>query len=270
MKAEEEDTIRKEITKAEWISLTMDMWSSRTMTSFLAITIHFVTDTCELRTRLLDCSSFHDRHTAANIKDRLLSILDKFNLKEKVVAAVSDNGANIKKALHDAEITNIGCYAHTLNLAVNESLAAVYGFDALKKKISSLVTLLHQSNNAKEDFDTCLARLQMEKKILIKDVATRWNSLYLMLERFLDLKDAVVFFQTTDSGRQFSFSQEEWAMAAAVKELLQPAYEATVELSGEHYVSGSKVIPMTKSLLAWYSNKANQLRAIDPLSVQVS
>ncbi len=63
---------------------------------------------------------------------------------------------------------------------------------------------------------------------------------------------AVALFQTSPSGTRFQFTATEWEQALAVKEILHPAFEATVELSGEAYVSGSKVIPITKSLLQWY------------------
>ena len=78
---------------------------------------------------------------------------------------------------------------------------------------------------------------------------------YEMFQRIVEQEKAVVLFQTKDTGREFVFSMNEWDLAKAVVELLRPAYQATVEISGEKYVSGSKVIPLTKALFNFYYTK---------------
>jgi hypothetical protein len=137
---------------------------------------------------------------------------------------------------------DIPCFTHTLNLCVRDALQVMSSFEPLRKKIADLATFMHRSNIGKEDFVACQVRLDIRPvKVLIGDVKTRWNSVFTMLARFLELKEAVLLFQTTVSGTDYFFSREEWQMASDVKLLLEPAYEATVELSGERYVSGSKV-----------------------------
>jgi hypothetical protein len=239
MAAEEKRRLSDALHCASFVALTTDMWSSVTCTSFLAVTVHFLED--GLTTALLSCSTFHERHTAVNITKRLLDVIADFDLSEKIVGAVTDNADNIRNAIAAAQIVGIPCFAHTLNLAIRNSLDATAEFEPLRKKIVDLATFLHRSCNGKEDFASCQVRLKMRVKVLMGDNKTRWNSTFLMLARFLELKDAVVLFQTTDSGRDYFFNQEEWEMACNVKSLLEPAYEATVELSGETYVSGSKV-----------------------------
>ncbi len=41
-------------------------------------------------------------------------------------------------------------------------------------------------------------------------------------------------------------------------ELLCPMYEATRELSGEYFIPGAVVIPITKNLMVWYTKKQVQ------------
>ena len=58
-------------------------------------------------------------HTAQNISDALLVILDQWELREKVYIITTDNGANMKKAIKDMNevSSNIKwqpCAAHTL------------------------------------------------------------------------------------------------------------------------------------------------------------
>jgi hypothetical protein len=50
--------------------------------------------------------------------------------------------------------------------------------------------------------------------------------------------------------KDFSYSHNDWKLASDVKNLVEPAFEATAEMSGEYYVSGSKIIPMAKRLLS--------------------
>lgn len=42
----------------------------------------------------------------------------------KILLAVSDNGANVTKPMKDLGWKHFGCYAHTLNLAVQDALSA--------------------------------------------------------------------------------------------------------------------------------------------------
>jgi hypothetical protein len=232
----------------------------------MAVTVHYLDDSGELQAKLLDCSAFHVRHTSANITTRLLDIIAEFDISLKVTAVVSDNAANVVKAIDDAGIVGLRCYAHTLNLSVTAALKKATDFEDLRHKISELVTFTRRSCNAKEDFAACQLRLGLTCLALVPDQNTRWNSTFLMLKRFLAQKEAVILFQASNSAqnKNFSFSQEEWKMATDAMNILEPAYEATIELSGEHYVSGSKLIPMVKALLTWYSDTANQEQELHP------
>ena len=69
------------------------------------------------------------------------------------------------------------------------------------------------------------------------------------------LKEAVVLFTTKPTGRSFSFDNEDWDFLDDIVELLRPIYNATVEISSEKYVSGSKVIPLVKGLFNLYHKK---------------
>jgi hypothetical protein len=246
--------ICEELYVVNWVAVTTDMWTSKTTTAFMAVTVHYLNDQ-GLTSRLLDCSPFHIRHTSENLKERLLDVIADFDISEKVVAAVTDNAANVKKAIADADIKHIPCFAHTLNLCVTAALMEMPELVQLRNKISALVTFTRKSCNAKEDFSDCQVRLNMRFKSLVQDVKTRWNSLYLMIDRYIELRQAIVLLLTMDSckDKDFALSSEEWKVAEELRTLLAPAFEATVELSGESYVSGSKVIPISKSLITWYA-----------------
>ena len=52
---EEKEKLKEEVKDAKWVAITTDEWTSRTVTAFLGVTIHFLKDG-QLTSRLLDCA----------------------------------------------------------------------------------------------------------------------------------------------------------------------------------------------------------------------
>jgi len=50
--------------------------------------------------------------------------VEKWQLAEKLHLVLRDNGRNFVAGLRDANIPNVGCLAHTLQLIVNEGITA--------------------------------------------------------------------------------------------------------------------------------------------------
>lgn len=57
--------------------------------------MHFVNENCELRSFLLDCFQYNERHTADNLAEETKRVLMEWEVYDKVVALVSDNAANM-------------------------------------------------------------------------------------------------------------------------------------------------------------------------------
>jgi len=85
--------------EAQSVCMTTDCWTSRNNEIFMAITIHFIDSNFSVRSVLLGCFEFNDHHTGVNLSEKIKQTLDEWNLKKKVVLAVSDNANNIKNAL---------------------------------------------------------------------------------------------------------------------------------------------------------------------------
>ena len=49
--------------------------------------------------RFLDCFDFSDRHISENLAEELLKVVKEGDMENKVVCCVSDNAANITKAI---------------------------------------------------------------------------------------------------------------------------------------------------------------------------
>lgn len=114
-----EDLITNEVDN---VCLTTDCWTSRCNESYLAVTANFVNKDFILKSVLLECSEFSERNTTVNLSDEIRSIIIKWKLEAKVDLVVSDNASNIKNAIHTLHLRHLGCFAHTINLVVEESL----------------------------------------------------------------------------------------------------------------------------------------------------
>ena len=112
------------------ISLTTDMWTGRNRQGFLGVTCSFLDKNFTIHEVILTVEHIRYPHTAENISDALFVILDQWELRNKVNVIVTDNGANMKKAIKDMNqfASNIKwqpCSAHTLQLVIGKGLNSV-------------------------------------------------------------------------------------------------------------------------------------------------
>ncbi|CAF1509065.1 unnamed protein product [Adineta steineri] len=128
------------------ISITLDLWSNRQMRSFLVITGHyFSTDNFELKSTILNFSTFNTHHKAVDIRQVLEMRLKELNILNKVIRVTSDGGRNVVRAIHDlhSNIERVWCIAHRLHLCVTNG----FGFWKVKKVDNgNNATALQQDN----------------------------------------------------------------------------------------------------------------------------
>ena len=84
---------------------------------------------------------------------------------------------------------------------------------------------------------------------LVNEVPTRWNSTYEMLKRLHDEKEPVWVALGSLNTDITPLSADEFNIIGEAIAVLAPFHQATVELSEEKRVSGSKVIPMMKKAI---------------------
>lgn len=116
--------LKSKLDAVEYCSITTDCWTSRANTSYLTVTCHFIDD-FKLKTAVLATQPLIDEtnHCSNNIAETLKNICDEFGVFEKIQAIVTDNAASMKKACEILQKKHLGCFAHSLNLIVQESLA---------------------------------------------------------------------------------------------------------------------------------------------------
>lgn len=87
--------IKSRLQSASSVYLTMDLWSSRDMRSFMGITGHFIVG-FTLQS-MLACRRFYGSHTGVAIRQSYDEIVSEFEIANKVVAVVTDSASNMVK-----------------------------------------------------------------------------------------------------------------------------------------------------------------------------
>jgi len=168
------------------------------------------------------------------------------------VIVVTDNGANMVKTIINSFglRKHLPCFAHTINLIVTDSIKASTVLKTVIDKVKAIVTFFKHSVNASDE----LRKLQVKNDIkegsvlkLKQECETRWNSMYYMLSRFLQLTEYVnailIRFPKPDM-----LMQGEIYIIKEIVTILSSLEKITVEMSGERYVTCSKIIPIVNCL----------------------
>lgn len=232
---------------AKSVTLTTDCWTSINNDGFIAVTVHFIDDKFEVKSVLLEVGPCDVNHTSENLADELRRITTEWGVENKILLGMSDNAANIKKAISEnLRWRHLGCVAHTINLIVKDALVPV---EPLVAKVSAIVSHFKRSTVAKTKLDFYQTQNDKQPKKLIQSVATRWNSVFYMLKRIKELQEEV---RTSLA----ALGKEEWPMLSnqeflyieELLEVLAPMESTTVIISSEKQVTLSSVIIITNGL----------------------
>jgi hypothetical protein len=131
------------------------MWTGRNRQGFLGVTCSFLDKDFNIHEVILTIEYIKYPHTAQNISDTLLVILDNWGLREKTNVIVTDNGANMKKAIKEINeiVPNIRwqpCTAHTLQLVIGKGLNSVKLLVLRAKKLIDFFLRPKQSQRLEE------------------------------------------------------------------------------------------------------------------------
>lgn len=175
-----------------------------------------------------------------------------FNPKSPVYL-VSDNAANMLKAgeLFGCDL-HLGCYAHTLNIAVEKALK-VKTVSNMLAKVRRIVAFLHRSAVAANSFKVQADLLGIPNKKLKIDVVTRWNRAYEMIERYLEVQVAVVGAllskDVKNKDKDLKFLQDdELRVAEDFVKCMKPSKSITTTLCTEKNASISIILPLHRRL----------------------
>lgn len=237
--------VQNRLLDAAAVCLTTDGWTSVTNQSYIAITAHFINKDGALESYLLGCFPINERHTAQNLAAFMMEEVGKWDLIHKVSAIVTDNAANIVAAVRLTNWRHFPCFAHTLNLVVQDSLNCL---TEQLKKVKAIVEYFKRSSSALARLREMQNQLNVPQIKLKQDCPTRWNSVYDMLRRIYEIKDAVVSTLAIVNPALNTINADDWRIIQHSINILQIFYEITNEISAEKHVTFSKIILFVKAM----------------------
>ncbi|CAI6373848.1 unnamed protein product [Macrosiphum euphorbiae] len=231
------------------VSVTTDMWTSDSNKAYITVTCHFIFDDI-LYSPVLATREVHDSHTGENIAASLRLIFNEWEIGNKIVTIVSDNGANIKNAINQhLKKHHQPCVAHALNLSVIEAINNNNELSQVIQTCKTIVGHFKHSTSATEKLKMYQNQMGLPQLKVKRDVSTRWNSKLILMERLLQIKAPLSAAITSLPRAPNGLTALEWELIEDCIPLLKPSFESmTTVLSGEKYPTLSMVIPLIRGL----------------------
>src|SRR6266536_1306219 len=220
------------------------MWTSDTGAPYMVLTAHWINDEWNLKHVVIAFQRFPHPHTGKQIQEATFKIFQDFSIATKALSITIDNGANQVAAMKLLATTlatklqvnfgTIRCGAHTIALVVNAGLKK---FQIIIDKVRAFIVQIHRSPKKEEELSSLAGKLQVKYKKLIRDVKTRWNSVYSMLEFFLANKIIITSAISLHNGNfgNLNLTENEWKEISLFCNYLSPFFEFTTVMSGSNY-----------------------------------
>lgn len=240
--------IRILIDNAQYLSFTSDVWTNKaSTTSLLSLTGHYINPEKGTRLKLvLAAAPLAENHTSGYLKDVLLKIISDYNIpSEKIHVLVHDNGNNITKAIHDANVfESARCLAHTLQLVIEDAIHTQRSVNDMLAKARNIVGYFNRSEQGRRYLKAIQLEVGAPQHQLIQSVVTRWNSTFEMLQRLVEQKEVLALYDLRH-GLTDSISANEWKLAENCIKILQTFHSITKEISSD-VASISMTIPIVR------------------------
>ena len=241
------------------VGITTDLWTSLTQMSYITITGHYITPQWQLKSNILATRVMRDHHTAVHISQQLSLIAEEFDIQ--VSGIVTDNARNMVNAAEVSHYERVSCFAHTLQLAVNDGLKHA----SVSKALGAGRRLVgHFSHSSLATESLLQHQVQFDKTSkpvkLIQDVQTRWNSSFLMMQRLLKLRVPVYAVIMDDKVTKQSdrsdldIPDSMWRTMEDITPVLAPLAQATEILANESVPTISSIYVLLPTLLAGLSD----------------
>ena len=114
--------IGDQVAQQSVLSLTTDMWSSRTEDRYISLTAHCITDDFELCHQNLSTCHFPGTHDHLNIVEILQKLADTWHIDLDDLASCFTTTNIVKSLKDDLNKMHIPCADHTLNFCVEAGL----------------------------------------------------------------------------------------------------------------------------------------------------
>ena len=229
--------------------MTTDLWTSQhQQRAYISLTVHFVDDDFELKSRCLQTLEIPQDHNASSLKEVLTTMLKDWKILRKVCGGITDNAGNIVNAIGLMGMEHFPCFAHTLQLS-NKNGLNVSQVQRVLGRCKKLVEHFKKSTKETYKLREKQEMLKLPQHKLIQDCVTRWGSTLAMLERLMEQQAAIAAVLMEGKVRHLMPEGEEWSVIELLVEVLRPFQQATEAMGAVKYPTLSTVKPLLYKLL---------------------
>lgn len=270
--------VRQELSAARHVVIATDCWSKKGLTaSFLAISAAFFSTLQNISVHVfLNLYQISHPHTGEMIAHKLEESMTEWNIeKNKILMVVTDNGANMIKAVKNVQLTrketetaetdtdeddndsDLGDDASDDTEIEDAVIADKVGLPrfpcvahtlqlVLKEieKITSYSNLISKARalvrNVRVSSVATEKLMRKCGKTVVIDCSTRWNSAYLMINRLLEIKTPLN--EVLEEMQWDTLLNNEWARLADLSNVLKPFKEQT-DVMQQDNLALSHVVP---------------------------
>ena len=121
-----------------FFTFTSDIWTnSKTKTSYLSLTAHWLNESFEYKHRALHCKEIESSHTGFNISDNKKEMLEIWGISiDRIDVFLRESAFNMKAGMCMLESSLAPCFIRTLQLMIKGSLFLEKNINVLIAKAS--------------------------------------------------------------------------------------------------------------------------------------
>lgn len=214
----DEKTKLKDVLKKERVSLTTDTWTSIQNINYMCITAHWIDSAWKLQKRIINFCQVTS-HKGKAIHQEIEVCLNDWGIRKLFAITVDNASANnvvidyIKRKytpkkeslILNGDYLHMRCSAHIINIIVIEGMKEK---DYSISSIRNAIRYVRSSSSRLLKFKECVKDEMIEcKGLLCLDVATRWNSTFLMLSCAIKFQKAFERMDETDADYRDYFKE---------------------------------------------------------------
>jgi len=194
--------------------------------SLLSLTGHWIDKSFQKVSAVLCVEELQGSHTGSHICENFNVMLTDWKIDKPMVHVVlRDNASNMDKAMRDVGLKSYGCFAHTLQLVVNDGVLTQKSASDLLAVCRQTVGHFKRSTVAYNKLNEIQRRLKLPEHHLKQDEPTQWNLSLYMLQSIMEQKMALAAYGS--DGSIVVLTSVQLDIATKVISILSPIKEIT-------------------------------------------